>query len=320
MENRRSILKKGALAALALAVPATTSCEYMSKIKASVPLKTRQVKIALVAWYSQTGNTARAGRLLTATLQAHGVKVDAGNLKSIDLSNIPNYDLLVIGSPVFYYDSPAYVQDWIRSLPDLAGAAVAAYVTFGGPEGNQHNAACSILERLTEKRGVPVAQTAFMNLGTYPLSWAGGKVKEATWNARHLPDQETFARVREYAGYILAKVDRGDNPAFAKRLTMREILTYMGPIYWTKKSIEQHYLDKNKCIQCGACVDQCPANAIDLSDYAVDRQACVLCFGCLNNCPAQAVYMQYDGEPLIGYRDFLKLYNLTVSEPPELQT
>ena len=68
-------------------------------------------------------------------------------------TKINEVDLIVIGAPVFYYDIPDYVKDFIQSLPDLKGIPVAAYVTFGGPEGNQHNAACSILENLgTNKR------------------------------------------------------------------------------------------------------------------------------------------------------------------------
>ena len=52
-------------------------------------------------------------------------------------------DLIVMGSPVFYYDVPGYVKNYIRSWPDLNRTPVAAYVTFGGPEGNQHNAAAT---------------------------------------------------------------------------------------------------------------------------------------------------------------------------------
>ena len=38
----------------------------------------------------------------------------------------------MIGSPVFYYDTPDFVKDFIQFLPDISGIPVAAYVTFGG--------------------------------------------------------------------------------------------------------------------------------------------------------------------------------------------
>lgn len=319
MQTRRDFLKTSALAAMALSVAPTPGCMCSPTIQSTVPLKTRKVKRALVAWYSQTGNTERNGKLIAITMRKQGIQTDSGSLDEIDKSKVGQYDLIVIGSPVFYYDAPAYVQNWIRSLPDLQGTAAAAYVTFGGPEGNQHNAACSILECLVERQGVPVAQTAFMNLGSYPLSWAGGQVSEKTWANRGLPNEETYESVREYAAHIINQVENGQSGQFSKRLTLRETLTWLGPIYWTKRSIDQHYIIQEKCIACGTCEDKCPAGSISPAKNSLDREACVLCFGCLNNCPAQAVYMEYDGEALIGYKDFLKLKNLKITMPVELR-
>jgi ferredoxin/flavodoxin len=319
MDTRRNFLKKSALAALAFSLAPTAGCMCSSTIQAAVPLKSKKVRRALVAWYSQTGNTGRNGKLLAITMRAGGIQVDSGDMREIDKSKADQYDLIVIGSPVFYYDAPAYAQNWIKSLPDLKGAAVAAYVTFGGPEGNQHNAACSLLECLVQRNGVPIAQKAFMNMGTYPLSWAGGKVKESVWANRHLPDKETYQSVREYAAHVIGQVEKGQSGKFSKSLTMRETLTWLGPIAWTKRSIEKHYILKDKCIQCGTCAEKCPAGAIDLDQQTVNREACVLCFGCLNNCPAQAMYMEYDGKPLMGYLEFMKSKGLKVTLPKELQ-
>eukprot|EP01022_Parablepharisma_sp_SALTPOND_P001195 TRINITY_DN105799_c0_g1_i1.p1 TRINITY_DN105799_c0_g1~~TRINITY_DN105799_c0_g1_i1.p1 ORF type:complete len:284 (+),score=81.84 TRINITY_DN105799_c0_g1_i1:1-852(+) len=282
-------------------------------------MKTRRVERVLVAWYSQTGNTGRYGRLLAATMRRAGVRVTAGDLRELDQSQASGYDLIVVGAPVFYYDAPAFAQNWVRSLPELKGTPTAVYVSFGGPEGNQHNAACSILECLVQRGGVPVAQKAFMNLGSYPLSWAGDKIEQTPWKNQDLPDQQTYAQVRQYARHILDLVAQGQSAEFAKKLTLREISTYFGPIWWTKRSIDQHYILADKCIACGTCVEKCPAGAIDLGAHSVNREACVLCFGCLNNCPAQAMYMDYDGTRLIGYLEFLKLKHLKVMEPPELK-
>lgn len=319
MDTRRDFLKKSALAAMALSLSATPGCMCSPTIQATVPMKSRRVNKALVAWYSQTGNTERNGRLLAITMRAKGIEVDSGSLGEIDKSKASQYDLIVIGSPVFYYDAPDYVKAWLKSLPELKGTAAAAYVTFGGPEGNQHNAACSILQGLVERQGVPVAQRAFMNLGSYPLSWAGGRVSEKTWANRGLPNEETYKSVREYAAQIISQVEKGQSGQFSKRLTLRETLTWLGPIYWTKRSIDKHHIVQRKCIACGTCEEKCPAGAISPAKNSVDREACVLCFGCLNNCPAQAVYMEYDGEALMGYKDFIKLKNLKITLPVELR-
>jgi ferredoxin len=319
MDNRRDFMKKGAMAAALLSMPATNGCVDTRPIRAKVPMKAARTGRALVLWYSQTGYTERYGRLLAHRLEKLGMKVTASEIRSFDVQGMGEVDLVVIGSPVYYYDTPDYVKAWIGSLPGLKGTPVAAYVSFGGPEGNQHNAACSILQLLAEKEGVPIAQTAFMNMSAFPLSWSEEKVHEKTWMGRLLPDEETYNRVREYAVYMAIQVKEGNASEFSRRLTMREISTWFGPIWWTKKFVRNHSILKEKCIECGTCVEKCPAGAIDLPEFRVDREACVLCFGCINNCPAQAVYMEYSGEQVIGYRDFMKKKKLIIKEPGELR-
>lgn len=132
-------------------------------------MKSKEVKKAAVLWYSQTGNTQKCGKVLARTLEKKGITIIDGDLRNFDQKKIIAVDLIVIGSPVFYYDTPDFVKEFIQSLPDIKGIPVAAYVTFGGPEGNQHNAACSILEGLAQKNGVPVGLEAFRSISSYSL-------------------------------------------------------------------------------------------------------------------------------------------------------
>ncbi|MFC1885268.1 flavodoxin family protein, partial [Thermodesulfobacteriota bacterium] len=177
--------------------PAIPGCINISTIRANVPMKTHKTEKALILWYSQTGYTERNGKLLAKTLEAKGIKVMSSDIRDFDKNEIGSHDLIVVGSPVFYYDIPDYVKGWIESMPDLKGTPVASYVTFGGPEGNQHNAACSILEKMAQKNGVPIGIKAFMNMASYPLSWSEEKVSEKTWMSRNLPNEETYRKVRE---------------------------------------------------------------------------------------------------------------------------
>jgi ferredoxin len=118
--------------------------------------------------------------------------------------------------------------------------------------------------------------------------------------------------------YLAIQVKEGKDVEFSKRITLRECITYLGPIWWTKKFVKDHSILEQECIECGTCVEKCPSEAIDLTTFKVDRQACVLCFGCINNCPAQAVHMEYSSERVIGYREFMKMKNLIIAEPEEL--
>ena len=319
MESRRTFLKKSALAAAAAAVPAASSCVSISTIKANVPMKSNEVRKAAVLWYSQTGNTQKCGKVLAKTLEKKGIKVVYGDLRNFDQQKISAVDLIVIGSPVFYYDTPDYVKDFIQSLPDLKGTPVAAYVTFGGPEGNQHNAACSILEGLVQKNGVPVGLETFMSISSYSLSFNSNDTDLKTDRNTILPDQHTYKRVRAYAGFIKSEVEKGNSSEFKKTLTLREFSTYFGPEWWTKLFVDHHSIIEEKCLECGACIEKCPTDSIALETFSVNTDTCVLCFGCINNCQYQAVNMEYNNKKLMGFYEFLKKNNLKFELPEELK-
>ncbi|MBT3259022.1 MAG: 4Fe-4S binding protein [Deltaproteobacteria bacterium] len=322
MEDRRTFLKKSTITALAAAATAATlptlsSCVTISTIKAKVPMKPNGIKKAAVLWYSQTGNTQKCGKVLAETLEHKGITVDYGDLRNFDNGKIADADLIIIGSPVFYYDTPDYVKDFIRSLPDLKGIPVAAYVTFGGPEGNQHNAACSILEGLAQKNGVPVGLEAFMSISSYPLSFKKKENALKTGQNTILPDRKTYERVREYAAFVKSQVEQRKTSEFRKTLTLREFSTFFGPEWWTKRSVDNHSIIEQECVACGTCVQKCPTGSIDLDTFTINTSSCVLCFGCLNNCEYQAVNMEYKNERLISFQAYLKKNNLKFQLPVE---
>jgi ferredoxin/flavodoxin len=319
LNTRRTFLKKSLLAATALSVTPLPSCVTMSTTKAKVPMKSGQVNRALVLWYSQTGHTRRCGEVLAKRLAQNGLIVEFSDIRDFQKENIINFDLLVLGSPVFYYDTPDYVKEFIKLLPGLKGMPVASYVTFGGPEGNQDNANYSILQLLSEKNGVPVAGNSFRSLSSFPLAWSKDKVNEKTWSARHLPDENTFQSVRDYADAILGQIKENQPELFVKTLTLREFSTFFGPEWWTKQLVKNHSIIEDNCVQCGACVEKCPVNAIDLAQYHVDTDACVLCFGCINTCEYRAVHMEYSKETVIGFKQFLEQHNIELYLPGELK-
>ena len=148
MNTRRCFLKTLAAAAAALCLPA--SLPRKSRASDSV-LKTRNPKRALVLWYSQTGQTRRYARLIGCILKEKGLTVAVRNMQEFDKNLLPDYDLVVMGTPVFYYDTPSNIRDWLETIPPITGTPVAAFVSFGGPEGNQHNASTHILKLLVTR-------------------------------------------------------------------------------------------------------------------------------------------------------------------------
>ena len=61
-----------------------------------------------------------------------------------------------------------------------------------------------------------------------------------------------------------------------------------------------YIIDKEKCIGCGKCLKNCPADAIAKTDYvapghklpslAIDAVKCVKCGACVSGCKFGAIY------------------------------
>jgi ferredoxin/flavodoxin len=314
MNTRRYFIKICAVAAAAMCLPLSLP----RKSRASYPaLKTRNPKRALVLWYSQTGQTRRYARLVGCILKGKGLAVDLRDMQEFDKSLLPNYDLIVVGTPVFYYDTPSNVGEWLETIPSITGTPVAAFVSFGGPEGNQHNASTHILKLMAGKGGVPVGRDAFRNIASYPTpNWNSPK----QISGQHLPDAETFARVSHFTEEIMKKIVRGETITVGYEVAMREGLRWLPLVWLNKKVINKHTVDGERCIGCQTCVRKCPTKAIHPARQTVDRDKCLACFGCLNNCPADAVVVEYRGERLYGFPEYLKRSRIAIMEPPELKT
>ena len=314
MDTRRYFIKKIAIVTAALCLPVSLPCENLA---AYPDLKTRNPKRVLVLWYSQTGQTRRYARLIGCILEGKGLTVDARDMQEFDKKLLPNYDLIVFGTPVFYYDTPSNVSEWLKTIPSIEGTPVAAFVSFGGPEGNQYNSSSHILKLLAGRGGVPVGRDTFRNVASYPTpKWDNPK----QISGQHLPDAGTYDQVRRFTAEVMKRIARGETISVGYEVALREGLSLLPLVWMNKKAISKHTVNAIKCIGCQTCVRKCPTKAINPSMQTVDRDKCLACFGCLNNCPADAVVMEYRGERLYGFPEYLKRNKITIMEPPEFKT
>lgn len=316
MNNRRSFLKKVMVIASAIFIPAIFKKRLFPNNTNA--FRNRDPRRALVLWYSQAGHTERAGRLIAGRWKAAGLSVTASDFRGFDRNKISQYDLIAIGSPVFYLDVPEPFDTWLEKMPDISGAAVASFVTFGGPGDNQHNTACRLIEIASGKGGVPAGLAKFGNMSTFAPTWSMGN-SERILKYRHLPDETTYENIRKFSADVLEKVKAGKPVEIDTEFSFMGMFKFLASSSMTKIMITDHGIDSEKCIECGICVEKCPTGAIDLKKNIVDTDVCVACMGCVNNCPVQAVTMNFFGKPVYGFNKFLDENNIVIEEPQELK-
>ena len=300
---------------MTLSMPMVLSCNTGATIK----MNPKKPKKAMVLWYSQTGNTERTGRLIAETLKKHGLEVVAGEYRDIDPASAADTDLIIAGSPVYYYDVPANFKRWLHALPGIDGIPCAAYVTFGGTGGNQHNTACTLLELLADKGGVPAGMETFSNMSTFAITWSTGYADQVL-KYKHLPDENSYDNMRDFATLVLNRVHQGESFEIDKEIDFRNMIKNTPSIWGTKLFISHHTIDAEKCIECGTCTEKCPVDAIDLAQHHVDTDRCIACLGCVNNCPVQAVDMTFMGKEVYGYNEFVRRNNIQIRLPKEFES
>ena len=62
--------------------------------------------------------------------------------------------------------------------------------------------------------------------------------------------------------------------------------------WWLERRKMMIFIDENKCMLCGACVEACPWQALSLAEgkLVIDRDLCAECGACLRLCPVGAIY------------------------------
>lgn len=314
--TRRNFLLGGTAVTFSLALPGWASARV---IKSHGVLKSPTPRKALVLWYSQTGHTERYGRLIARSWEKQGLTVDTRRLHWGEKPAVAGYDLIAVGTPVQYLDVPQNVQDWLASLPSIKGTGVASFVSYGGTGDGQHNAAVSLLGALTDRGGIPLGFGAFGNMSTYPPTWSLGN-EGRILKFRTKPDQATYAQVRAYADAVLGQYGHGQ--AIEAHTTPSFSGLFKGGVSRgiSKLMVGHHVIDTTRCIRCGTCVRTCPVGAIDITLPRIDTHRCLLCFGCVNNCPVGAHDLTVLGKPVYGFPEFLRRNNITILDPPELET
>ena len=244
-----------------------------------------------IAYFSQTGNTARVAEYIGRGLESDGHSCDLLpfiQADNIDTSEFSRYDVIGLGCPTFSYYEPYNVVLFIRRLRQLEGKKSFVFTSSGGHPGNTLPSLAGQLER----KGLIIiggfscdGQTLQPPVSPYP--GYGHKHPDEV----DLQDAEHFGKTLAERMLYLAQ----DDPK-----TINDFSWLTDELYSTfgsNKPKSDDFLlemtwDKERCKYplCTLCMDYCPMRAIDLSRKTVKwRKACISCYFCEAICPYDAI-------------------------------
>jgi flavodoxin/ferredoxin len=249
---------------------------------------------SLVICFSQTGNTRKAAECIQAGIKSVSGQCDLVELSAFEQANLKNYDLVGLGCPVFYYQEPSNIRDYIEHLPRLDRRQWFVFCTHGSVMGNTLN---SMADRLREKGALVIGYHDTYADGTLPF------YPYPTLTTGH-PDALDLAEAEKFGEAIAQRSERiakGDLSLIPASEAVPEDWVRMADFLsreFLEQSMPRLRINTAKCTRCGECVSGCPVGGIDVEiDEPRIQQPCVYCYYCAKACPTLAI--EADWEPLV---------------------
>ncbi len=246
---------------------------------------------ALIIYLSLHGTTGKAINALAESLGENGVKSDLYKLSESEDNNdmkqlykmIPEYELIVFGSPTYFHHAPPLFIEFIEKLPDASSdQAVALLSTFGGVSSGV--ILFDMAEILYQKKYSLIG--AIKVLTEHCLTFQ----EEQPFCSGH-PDENDLEVVKAFGKEITIRLmnktrrryspsDFKDKPFLLNFID--KYINKMEKLAWSMPNVK---VTGRLCSGCGLCVRNCPTNNISLYAVATHGKECTYCYSCVRNCP-----------------------------------
>lgn len=261
-------------------------------------------------YFSGTGNTKWAAEVLAEYLQKLGMQTDLHSIESLETADreklaeiLAASEHVILGYPTYGSGMPRIVRNFISRLPETVGgkrlSVFCTHACFTG-DGNVYFRKALSLKGYHMACSFQIALTTNFNVAILPFSLfrphSGAKLEKRKQKAR--------ARLAK-----MAKAIRYDKTHIDGTLPHQIILgSFQRCLFrMAEHSLpEKFYFIKQRCISCGACVKNCPAQnwSFDSDGELKSAGTCFLCFRCYNSCPTLAINFgkKTDPEKFIRYK------------------
>jgi Pyruvate/2-oxoacid:ferredoxin oxidoreductase delta subunit/GNAT superfamily N-acetyltransferase len=270
------------------------STPYKLPLKAKGKISSEKLHGSEVEFFvfTGTGNSLLVAQAAADTLRQEGLPVRLRSMDEPCPQALSEESSIGLAFPVACFSTYPTVWRFIQSMPEGEGREVFMLATCGGAAAGMQG---PLRKVLTEKGYKPVAAKIFVMPGNY--------------NKKTLPVEKNAARVEKSlleAHSFVYDLLKGGTEWGGGIPALSAFLYRLGQ---TRKPWNFFYkifpisVDREKCVRCRRCEDNCPEKAIasDAENYPVVNPAlCESCQRCVGFCPAGALHVP--GKPAEPYR------------------
>lgn len=231
-------------------------------------------------YLSGTGNTKHCMEKLVSLLDPSAKIIP---LESKDVvSYVTENDMIVLGYPTQFSNSPYMVRDFITKNKHLwSGKKVLCVATMGAFSGD--GAGCTA--RLLKKYGAVILGGLHIHM---PDSVCDSKLLKKSLDESRKIVVEADHKIEKTAANIL----KGKYPKEGLSI-FHHIAGLFGQRLWFYGKTNGYSSElkiSNDCIGCGLCTEICPMQNLKLKDgKAVPGGKCTMCYRCISKCPQRAI-------------------------------
>lgn len=251
-----------------------------------------------VVFFSGTGNTKYIAKLFKERFKEENVNIELIDIQK-ENSIKKDYDFYIIGSPIHVEKSPKILMDWISKNVPTSNKKCITYYTLADDGHKEYRVD---LAKIMKEKGYDVIINTSIKM---PNNYYHVIFKRDSDEVIKEALEEAPSKVDKIVKDFLA--ENRSEIAYNKQSKSMKLVYDMFLIYAKKYAKRKFSVDKDKCINCKICENECPTKNILMNDINITfYNKCIGCEKCIHRCPTNAIL--YKNKPFEPYKieEYLK--------------